>query len=176
MEKFNIIKMETDNMINGPGFRVVLWFRGCRHHCSECHNPETWSFEHREGDIDITSGKGYEDFHNEISKPYYDGITLTGGCPFCQDLDMLYEFLGDFEEKHPTKTIWCWAGELFEDLAKDPKARRCLEYIDVLVDGPYQKDKRLLTKYCGSTNQRVIDVQQSLLNGSVILWTDKSYD
>ena len=157
-------------MLNGPGVRLVLWFRGCGHHCPECHNPETWSFEPQEGDLDAMHVFG--DIVNELEQTYYSGVTLTGGCPFCQDHEMLRLFLKGLKEVCPTKTIWCWAGERYEDLVADALSRECLKYIDVLVDGPYVKALRHLSKYSGSTNQRVIDVQASLQNNKVIKWEE----
>lgn len=169
----NIIRLEKDNMINGPGIRLVVWFRGCNHHCSECHNPETWGFEPSPQDLDAS--KNIDIILKELSKDYYAGVTLTGGCPFCQDRVELLEFVKIIKETLPEKNIWCWAGETYEELCGDLVTYKCLEYIDVLVDGPYKRELRKLDKYSGSTNQRVIDVQLSLQRGEVVLWENK-YD
>ena len=48
--------------------------------------------------------------------------------------------------------------------------RRFEKYIDVLVDGPFIEEKKNITlKFRGSENQRIIDVQESLKKGEVIL-------
>ena len=165
----HIIRLEKDNMLNGPGVRLVVWFRGCSHHCDECHNPETWSFTPEATDLPALDDMTIAEILGELDKPYYRGMSLTGGCPFCQNLDELYEFLSIIKRTLPQKDIWCWAGELYEDLLANEASRKCLEFIDVLVDGPYDKTRRELTRYCGSTNQRIIDVQDSLKQNTVVL-------
>ena len=69
--------------------------------------------------------------------------------------------------------VWCYTGYTWEVLmAEDDPARLALlRQIDVLVDGPFILAQRSLElKYCGSRNQRLIDVKKSLVAGEVILW------
>ena len=174
VNSMEIIKFDRDNMLNGSGIRLVVWFRGCNHHCDECHNPETWNFQPHVEDL----GNAMEEavlsqIINELNKPHYAGITLTGGCPFCQNLTELCAFLHAIKTYCPEKNIWCWAGETYEELISNPMSKRCLEMIDVLIDGPYIKEKHNLTKYSGSSNQRVIDVQESLKANTVVFWKEE---
>ena len=78
-----------------------------------------------------------------------------------------------FKKELPTKTIWLWTGYKFEDIIKDPAKYKVLEYIDVLIDGRFEEDLKDITlKYCGSSNQRVIDVKKSLLKNEVVLYSE----
>ena len=72
-----------------------------------------------------------------------------------------------FKERFPNKTLWSWTGFLFD---RDLKDKEVMKYIDVLVDGQYKDelhDFRL--KYRGSSNQRVIDVKESLKQNKTVL-------
>ena len=96
-------------------------------------------------------------------------VTFTGGDPFFQAEG--FAELAERIRKETDKTIWCYTGFLFEDLLKVPAYYNLLKYLDVLVDGPFVqelRDEDLL--FCGSSNQRLIDVQASLKQGSVVLW------
>ena len=157
-----IIKVEKENIANGPGIRTVIWVGGCEHHCSQCHNPETWSFDVGE---DLT-----EDTINEIieaTKPdYISGITFTGGDPFAlaNRVDTL-ELVERLRKVFPNKSIWMWTGYSFEEIYVIPG----MECFDVIVDGKFEVDKMNLTlPWRGSSNQRVIDVKRSLLEKKVI--------
>ena len=73
-----------------------------------------------------------------------------------------------FKKRFPNKTIWSWSGFLFD---RDLKDKEIVKYLDVLVDGQYQDElHNFLLKYCGSSNQRVIDVQASLKENKVVLF------
>lgn len=160
MNYHNITK---DDMLNGDGLRTVLWVSGCTHRCKNCQNPQTW---------DINSGiafdeKAKEELFNEINKEHISGITLSGGDPLHPHLLTDMENLViEIKNKFPTKTIWLYTGFLFEDI----KEITFINYIDVIVDGKYLDHlKDIQTKWCGSTNQRVIDVKKSLKENLIIL-------
>lgn len=160
MRYHNITK---DDMLNGDGLRVVLWVAGCNHHCEDCQNPVTWDIH---GGLPFDDAAEKELFH-ELQKDYISGITFSGGDPLHPDNR---EDAGRLMEKirrdYPDKTIWCYTGYLFEQVMNLPLMR----YVDVLVDGRYEKtlrDTKLHWK--GSTNQRVINVPESLDSGRVIL-------
>ena len=66
------------------------------------------------------------------------------------------------------KNIWVYTGYTWEELFELNK-QECLQYIDILVDGRFEQDKRDITlKFRGSSNQRIIDVQESLKQDKVI--------
>lgn len=175
----NYIKLEKDNMINGPGIRLVLWISGCEHKCIKCHNPETWDSQYGQ----LFTDKILEDLRSELSKSYYRGLTLTGGDPLAsynrKDLLNIVKFI---KENFPDKDIWCWSGYTIEKLIPDffnsgntsSLEYELLSYIDVLVDGPFNYKQRELDlkdpnssnilKYRGSSNQRIINVKETLKN------------
>ncbi|WP_342755969.1 anaerobic ribonucleoside-triphosphate reductase activating protein [Kineothrix sedimenti] len=153
MRYHNITK---DDMLNGDGLRVVLWVSGCSHCCKECHNPITWD---PDGGLLFDEAAKQEVFA-QLNKSYISGITFSGGDPLhaANRLDVR-NLMKEIKEKYPDKTIWLYTGDLWEDIFHYP----LLQFVDVLVDGEFMvdlKDPKLLWK--GSSNQRVIDVQQSL--------------
>ena len=134
---------------------------GCRHHCPNCHNPQTW---------DTEGGTLYsvEQLQQQIrDAQLQSGLTLSGGEPFLQ-VEPLLEIVRTAKEKQ--LNIWAYSGFTYEELLADERKKRLLVQLDVLVDGKFVnelKDYRLVFK--GSRNQRIIDVQKSLQSGSVIL-------
>jgi len=137
-----------------------LWTQGCPHGCIGCHNQLTHGFTAGmlvETSEVISSMKRYS---------YHDGITLSGGEPFMQPLQLL-EIAG--EAKKLNWNIWCYTGFEYEELLENHDRRKLLEMIDVLIDGKFELDRRTLSlPFRGSSNQRVIDVQASLKENRVI--------
>ena len=153
MRYHNITK---DDMLNGDGLRVVLWVAGCNHCCKECHNPITWD---PDGGLLFDEAAKRELFA-QLDKKYISGITFSGGGPLHPANRMdVRNLMAEIRERYPGKTIWLYTGDTWENIREYPLMR----YVDVLVDGEFQidkKDAKLLWK--GSSNQRVIDVQASL--------------
>ena len=143
-------------MLNGDGLRVVLWVAGCSHCCKECQNPITWD---PEGGIAFDEAAKQEIFE-QLEKPYISGITFSGGDPLhAANRYDVRNLMAEIKEKFPDKTIWLYTGDLWENIMH----YAIMQYVDVLVDGEFEidkKDNKLLWK--GSSNQRVIDVQKSL--------------
>ena len=177
MRYHNITK---DDMLNGDGLRVVLWVAGCNHYCKGCHNPITWD---PNGGLPFDEAAKQELFA-ELDKPYVSGITFSGGDPMHPDnLPFIHGLAKEIKKKYPGKTIWLYTGFTWEHIIMHKNW--ILRYVDVLVDGEFQEDKKdtkLMWK--GSSNQRVIDVQETLkstdLNTPVIYAGDymkeASYD
>ena len=160
MRYHNITK---DDMLNGDGLRVVLWVAGCDHACPGCQNPVTW---------DVEDGLFFgEDAKRELfellERDYISGITFSGGDPLHPaNVREVTSLAAEIKDKYPEKTIWLYTGDVWENI----RTKEIIQYLDVLVDGPFVealKDVKLLWK--GSSNQRVIDVQQSLKQNTVIL-------
>lgn len=153
MRYHNITK---DDMLNGDGLRVVLWVAGCSHRCRECHNPLTWDLD---GGLLFDEAARQEIFA-QLDKKYISGITFSGGDPLHPaNRSEVQGLMTEVKERYPSKTIWLYTGDVWENILQDPLMR----FVDVLVDGEFQvekKDPKLLWK--GSSNQRVIDVQASL--------------
>lgn len=159
MRYHNITK---DDMLNGDGLRVVLWVAGCTHCCEDCQNPITWDIN---GGIPFDEA-AEEELFCELSKNYISGITLSGGDPLHpQNRGDIEKLLEKINARFPDKTVWCYTGFLWEEVRELP----LMKYVDVLVDGKYDKSVRnVQLHWKGSSNQRVIDVKKSL-DGEVVL-------
>ena len=169
----NYGEIKNYDIANGEGVRVSLFVSGCTHHCKNCFNPETWSFEYGN-----PFTKETEDYIIECLSPdYIDGLSLLGGEPFePQNQEVLLPFLRRVRNELPDKTIWCYTGYLFDkELLSESRARceytdEMLSLIDVLVDGEFvQALHEISLAFRGSSNQRIIDVQKSLETGEVKL-------
>lgn len=153
MRYHNITK---DDMLNGDGLRVVLWVAGCTHCCKECQNPITWD---PDGGVLFDEDAKAEIFE-QLDKSYISGITFSGGDPLhaANRLDVR-NLMEEIKIRYPQKTIWLYTGDVWENILHYP----LMKFVDVLVDGEFKidlKDNKLLWK--GSSNQRVIDVQNTL--------------
>ena len=158
--RYNLIrKMDISN---GPGVRVSIFMQGCEFHCKNCFNPETWDFKDGKEFTDETIEKVLD----IANKDHIVGLSILGGEPMHKtNIEGTKKLAKAFKEKYPNKNIWTWSGFRFEDL----KDKDVLKYIDVLVDGTYKDELHDPTlKWRGSSNQRVIDVQESLKNGKII--------
>lgn len=140
---------------NGIGIRTVLWVTGCNHHCKECHNPDTWDPENGE----IFDDKAMKIIINDMKSPYRAGLTFSGGDPLYPDnRETVTNIAREIKTMYPEKNIWLYTGYLYEEI----KDLEIMQYIDILVDGEFhieERDLRLI--YCGSRNQRIIDVQKT---------------
>lgn len=153
MRYHNITK---DDMLNGDGLRVVLWVAGCEHCCKGCQNPMTWD---PDGGLMFDEAAKAEIFE-QLDKSYIEGITFSGGDPLhYANRDGVRTLAAEIKEKYPNKNIWLYTGDIWENIANHP----LMKYIDVLVDGEFEQDKKDATLlWKGSSNQRVIDVQATL--------------
>lgn len=158
-------KIRKMDISNGPGVRVSIFMQGCAFKCKNCFNPETHDFN---------GGKEFTDEKiNRVlelcEKDYIEGLSILGGEPLHpNNIEGTTKLAKAFKEKFPHKTLWIWSGFLFD---KDLKGKEVLNYVDVLVDGQYvDKLHNPTLKYCGSENQRVIDVQKSLKEKKIILY------
>ncbi len=153
-----------ESIVDGPGFRIVIFFQGCAHHCYGCHNPETWDFEGgKEVSFDLIK-KIIDD------NPYADGITLSGGDPLYQ-IDASTE-IAEYAKSKGLDVI-LYTGFLFEEVLEMTKANQRLKYllnnVDTLIDGPFILEQRHLSlKFRGSSNQRIIDVKKSLMQNKIV--------
>ena len=149
---------------NGPGIRLAIFTQGCEHRCKGCFNPETWSFEGGKEFTDQTM-----DLLIELVKPdHISGISILGGEPLHpRNRSEVLTLVRKFKKVYPEKSVWLWTGYQIEDVFEDLVDSG----IDVVVDGrfvEYLKDLRL--KYRGSSNQRVIDLNETIRTGDIILY------
>lgn len=173
----NYIKITPCDVANGPGVRTVLWTAGCTHHCPGCHNPETWN---------PTAGKPWEKadekmLFDALSKPFVKGITFSGGDPMHEkNVRTVLRLIQKIRESYPMKTIWLYTGYVVEDIfaGADEEMKIRAEIVslcDVVVDGRYVATLRNITlPYCGSENQRVIDIAKSREANKIILFNKEN--
>ena len=131
--------------VNGPGNRFVLWTQGCSKGCSECFNPETWS---REIYKELSPTQIFELIKNfEV-----DGVTISGGDPLEQE-DELLELLMLLSSMRLRKGVILFSGFTRAEISSNFIREQCLKYIDVLIDGRYEKNLKIDFSLRGSSNQ-----------------------
>ncbi|MDD2430973.1 MAG: anaerobic ribonucleoside-triphosphate reductase activating protein [Firmicutes bacterium] len=142
-----------ESYVDGPGVRYTIFVQGCPHQCSGCHNSDTWDFF---GGTSFTADELLEKIaFAKKENPYLQGVTITGGEPFCQAYPLAHLAKGI---KELDCDLVVYTGYILENLAEVPSAIEFLEHIDVLIDGPFVQEKKVLTlPYRGSTNQRILD-------------------
>lgn len=163
------IKLTKFDTANGVGIREVLWVAGCEHHCVGCHNQSTWNKNQGE----LFTAETVQTIIDDLAAPYRHGITFSGGDPLAPyNQETIFSLAAVIRKVYgQEKTIWCYTGYLWEDIKENPQ----IGLFDVLVDGEFILDQRNISlPYCGSNNQRVIDVQKSLQQNTVVLWNNSS--
>ncbi len=172
----NYATIKWYDISNGPGVRVSLYVSGCRNHCKNCFNPETWDFNYGEPFT--------EDIENKIIdglKPdYIKGFTLLGGDPFePENQKVLAPFLEKLRKAYPDKSFWAFTGYDYErdlltgKLGDIDTVMRMLNCLDVLIDGRFVEDlKDLNLRFRGSSNQRIILLKPSLKEDKIVLWDE----
>ena len=184
MDKSNdlhIIAVTGPDINNGPGFRVTIWVSGCTHACPGCQNRHTWEYAkgHKLDDMVPYTNITYKDkILNLIGDEHIDGVTISGGDPLDQSVQALEElakFLSNIKKRYPEKSIWLYTGYFIEDLNNYPH-KEVIKNCDVIIDGPYVKEKRNITiPFRGSTNQRIIDVQKSFKENNIYMIDDSEF-
>lgn len=153
---------------NGPGVGVSLFVQGCHLHCKGCFNSIAWDFN---------GGKEWNDdvkqkFLELASRPYIKRISILGGEPLSyENVFDIYELIVEIKNKLPDKVIWLYTGYLFEYVINNQFSRKVLELCDVVVDDRYVEElKDISLPWRGSSNQRVIDVQETLKQNKIVLY------
>ncbi len=170
-------EIKNRDIANGIGVRVTLFVSGCRNHCKNCFQPQTWDFEYGK-----PFGKETEDYIIELlDSDYISGLTVLGGEPFePSNQESLLPFLKRVKGELPKKDIWMFTGFTLEEL-RDANCRACtphtediLNIIDVLVDGRFVEELKDITlRFRGSKNQRLIDMKETIKKGEVVMWCGK---
>lgn len=119
---------------------------------------------------------GVLDLVTEVNKRYNMTRYIDGNAQ--KNHNMSNENANRIRLSCPQKSIWLYSGYTFEKIVyptlkcNQSRVRKMiLSGIDVLIDGQYIDSQRDITlPYKGSKNQRLIDIQQSLQKGEIVLW------
>ena len=149
-----------DSIVDGPGLRFSIFTQGCPHHCPDCHNPQT--HDPNAGECVAVSAL----LKKIDANPLLSGITLTGGEPLLQA--KACACVARASQKRGLSVI-LYTGHVWEELLLMPHAQELLQACDWVVDGPYIASlKNATLRFKGSSNQRIIDVRESLRGPSPV--------
>ncbi len=168
--------IKYSDIANGTGVRTCLFVSGCRRHCKGCFNAKTWCFSFGEEFTEEVANTIVE----SLRPSWIEGLTVLGGEPMEPENQRgLVAFFERVRKEFPNKSIWCYTGDTWEEIKEGvflhtEVTDRILACLDVLVDGMFIKELYDITlRFRGSSNQRLIDVPQSLEAGQVVLWEDE---
>lgn len=150
-----------DSIVDGPGVRDVIFTQGCPHHCSGCHNQNTWDMNGGEVRLSGSILRELSDSQNDI--------TISGGEPLSQWSALLR--LLELINEQTDKRVWLYTGYTVDLNQNFYKV--LARYVDVIVDGKFVeelKDPNLLFR--GSSNQRLVDIKASVECGEIIEWEE----
>lgn len=156
------------DIANGPGIRTTLFVTGCNFNCKGCFNKEYQDFN---------NGKEFTDKESELILNYLKedeikGLTILGGEPF-ENVDGLINLIDYLKQEEMNKDIWIYSGYKYEEIIKNSNKLELLKKCNTLVDGRFQiENKDLRLKFRGSSNQRIIDIEKSLINNEIIERTE----
>lgn len=162
-DKIRLAGVVRESIVDGPGLRFTVFCQGCPHGCPGCHNMETHDFN---GGYDCDIQKILDAIDAD---PLLDGVTFSGGEPFCQP-EAFYNLA--LEIKKRNLSVMAYSGYTYEELIslKNPAVDLLLSQVDLLVDGRYVAEQRDLSLlFRGSRNQRIIDMEKTREAGKVIL-------
>lgn len=156
-----------NDVVNGEGMRISLFVQGCSHKCNGCFNKESWDFK---GGHEFTKDTLNNLMLNfKLYSSGYTGLSILGGEPF-DNLDLCNLVVDTFRKQFlNTKNIWIWSGYTLDELIVYPNKLELLKKCDVLVDGKFNENLYKILSYRGSSNQRIINIQQSLKQKTTVL-------
>lgn len=155
------------DLANGPGIRTSFFVTGCRHKCPDCFNQEYQDFSFGQE----WTGAQTRQVIEYLKLEEVAGLTILGGEPF-QNTEDLVHIVEEITE-HSQKSIWIYSGYYYEEILKDPRKKALLDLCHILVDGPFIREKKNLSlRFRGSSNQRIIDIRKSAIEGRPVLWPE----
>ena len=162
-------KIRENDIANGNGIRITLFVSGCRNHCKNCFQPETWDFKYGSPFTKETE----DHILDKLKNPYLRGLTVLGGEPFePENQPDVLRLIKRVKTELPNKDIWCYTGYTIEELLSENS--RChtrfteelLSYIDTLVDGKFVEElKDISLNFRGSSNQRILNPKDYIKKG-----------
>lgn len=166
----NYMSIMEQDIVNAPGIHTVIWVSGCPHRCPGCFNSNAWDFN--AGKEFTESVKQY--ILNNVGEDICDGLVVLGGEPLADNnKEDVTNLILECKRRYPNKNIWVYTGYTYEELVErnDTTINTCLNHIDVLVDGRFEKDKAShALKYKGSSNQRIIDMTKTINSDNVVIF------
>ena len=170
MKTIRYADIKKMDISNGKGFGISLFVQGCHFHCKNCFNSSTWDFS---GGKEWTKDKKRE-FLELANNPRVKRISLLGGEPLAEEnIEDVLDLVNEIRLSFPEKNIWLYSGFVWIEALSNDLRREIIEQCDVMVDGRFVDElKDLSLAYRGSSNQRVIDVQESLKQNKIILYCD----
>ncbi len=179
----NIVGINYESINDGEGVRTTIFVSGCSHKCPNCHNPQTHDINYG---VKFTDELQDEIISNIEKRPFISGVTLSGGDPLHDNnVFDVFNLITKLKDKFPEKNIWLYTGytwnQIFYPIITDnldferdlilDQRKSVVKMCDVLVDGRYIDNLRNVSlRFCGSSNQRVIDVKESLKEKRVVLY------
>lgn len=168
----NYADIKKIDVANGEGVRVSVFVSGCNHHCKGCFNQCAWDFNYGKKFTE----KEEQQIIDYMNHDYISGLSLLGGEPLePKNQEGLLPLVKKVKEKFPNKNIWCYTGfdfekDIVEKMAKNNETtRELLKYIDIIVDGKFEEDKKdLKLQFRGSSNQKIVDVKKSLQTRQIV--------
>jgi len=168
----NYADIKDVDIQDGIGVRTALYVSGCTIHCKGCHNKVAWDFNYGSKFDEAAKNRLF----NNLSNSYIEGLSILGGEPFelmnQAELSLLVQ---EVRENFPEKSIWVWTGYqfdqkiLFGDYLKYNFTKKFVDNIDIVVDGQFIEEQKMIDlKYRGSYNQRMIDVQSSIIKNEIV--------
>jgi anaerobic ribonucleoside-triphosphate reductase activating protein len=150
---FNLMGETFPTVVNAPGQSYMIHLQGCNLGCQQCFNPESWSFKTK-------NLVNVEELADKIISHNPDSLTISGGEPFLQIGPLLY-FLKYLHKDNPSNCpfpqgILIYSGFYEEELIKMPEYKQILYYVDVIVSGRFDFNKRIYNSLLSSSNQKFI--------------------
>lgn len=148
--KLYVAQIVESTSTDGVGLRNAVYVSGCNFHCPGCHNKKWWPLKSgQEMTVEeVYAALNVDDFN----------ISILGGEPLMQ-YEPILELCKLIKER-TKKTIWLWTGYEMSQVQK--MFEELMEYVDVIVDGPFQQSLRDINlPFRGSKNQRIYEISHN---------------
>ena len=177
----NYAQIRSMDISNGEGIGVSLFVQGCDFHCKNCFNSETWEFSKGQEWNDKTKNQ----FLKLIETSFIQRVSILGGEPLHpKNVQNVLKIVDEIRVSYPTKYIWLYTGYTWEQIMHPvitdinseqlkmlQMRKELVSKCNVLIDGRYVDELRDISLHWrGSSNQRVINVQETLKQKQIVLW------